>query len=123
MDFDQQSFEGRLNIYKPQFFKDNIDLVKLVQELMTEEVTVQYQRIERVAMKKRYFASRQRTRSLLRIMRKDRISTDEKIGVLRNELAVYHNNKEFLKFTNMGDILNKHLEMSLSVEILSKSEL
>lgn len=123
MDFDQQSFEGRLNIYKPQFFKDNIDLVKLVQELMTEEVTVQYQRIERVAMKKRYFASRQRTRSLLRIMRKDRISTDEKIGVLRNELAVYHNNKEFLKFTNMGDILNKHLEMTLSVEILSKSEL
>jgi hypothetical protein len=123
MDFDQQSYEGRVNIYKPQFYKDNIELVKLVQELMSKEVTGQYQRIERVALKKRYYASRQRTRSLLRIMRKDRISTDANIKVLRNELAVYHNDNDFLKFTNMGDILNKHLEKSLNVEILSKSEL
>ena len=119
MDFDQQSFEGRKNIYKPQFFKDNIELVKLVQEVMTEEVTNQYQRIERVAMKKRYLASRQRTRSLLRIMRKDKISTAKNIAVLRTELAEYHKDEEFLKYTNMGDILNKHLEKSLNVEILS----
>tara|TARA_B110000285_G_scaffold233345_1_gene306898 strand:- start:2252 stop:3304 length:1053 start_codon:yes stop_codon:yes gene_type:complete len=123
MDFDQQSYEGRKNIYKPQFYKDNIELVKLVQELMTEEVTGHYQRIERVAMKKRYFASRQRTRSLLRVMRKDRISTNENIAVLRDELSVHHNEKEFIKFTNMGDILNLHLEKSLNVDILSKPTL
>jgi hypothetical protein len=120
MDFDQQSFEGRINIYKPQFYKDNIELVDLVKELMTEEVISQYQRIERVAMKKRYFAARQRTRSLLRIMRKDRISTDKNIDVLRNELAMYHKDEEFLRFKNMGDILNRHLEKSLNVNILSK---
>ena len=123
MDFDQQSFEGRKNIYKPQFYKDNFELVKLVQELMTEEVTKQYQRIERVAMKKRFFASRHRTRSLLRIMRKDRISTNANIEVLRSELAAHHNDDSFLNFKNMGDILNRHLERSLNVEILSKSEL
>jgi hypothetical protein len=123
MDFDQQSFEGRKNIYKPQFYKDNIELVKLVQDTMSLEVAGQYQRIERVAMKKRYFASRHRTRSLLRVMRKDRISTSENIDVLRRDLAEHHHDDKFLEFTNMGDILNRHLEKSLNVEILSKAEL
>jgi hypothetical protein len=121
MDFDQQSFEGRKNIYKPQFYKDNLELVNLVQELMSEEVVAQYQRIERVYMKKRFFASRRRTRSLLRIMRKDRISTKKNIETLRSELAVHHNDPIFLEFTNMGDILNAHLEKSLNIEILSKA--
>lgn len=120
MDFDQQSYEGRMNIYKPQFYKDNIELVNLVQELMKEDVVKQYQRIERVAMKKRFFASRQRTRSLLRIMRKDRISSNENMAVLRSELSKYHNDHEFLNCRNMGDILNRHLEKSLSINILSK---
>ena len=122
MDFDQQCYEGRKNIYKPQFYKGNIALVELVQELMTEEVAKQYQRIERVAMKKRYLASRQRTKSLLRIMRKDRISSKENINILRKELSDYHNDKDFLKFTNMGDILNRHMERMLKVDILSKSD-
>jgi len=123
MDFDQQSFEGRKNIYKPQFYKGNMALVNLVQELMSEEVSSQYQRIERVSMKKRFLASRQRTRSLLRIMRKDRISTDNNINILRNELAAHHNDNDFLKYTNMGDILNRHIEKMLNVDILTKSEL
>jgi hypothetical protein len=123
MDFDQQCFEGRKNIYRPQFFKGNMALVELVQELMSEQVIYQYQRYERVAMKKRYFSSRQRTRSLLRIMRKDRISTDKNIKQLGNDLAEHHNDNDFLKFTNMGDILNRHLEKMLTVDILTKSEL
>ena len=72
-------------------------------------------------MEKRFFASRRRTRSLLRIMRKDRISTKKNIETLRSELAVHHNDPIFLEFTNMGDILNAHLEKSLNIEILSKA--
>lgn len=121
MDFDQQSFEGRMNIYKPQFYKDNLALVQLVQELMKEDVVGQYQRIERVAMKKRFFASKHRTRSLLRKMRKDRISTLKNIESLGKDLAKHHNDARFLTFNNMGDILNAHLEKSLNVEILSKA--
>ena len=121
MDFDQQSFEGRKNIYKPQFYKDNLELVELVQELMTDEVIQQYQRIEKVAMKKRYFASRQRTRSLLRIMRKDKISTNENIETLRKELSKHHNEPVFLNYNNMGDILSRHLENTLSIDVLSRN--
>ena len=49
MDFDQQSFEGRKNIYLPQYYKDNIELVALAQELMSTEVAEQYMKQERVA--------------------------------------------------------------------------
>ena len=121
MDFDQQSFEGRMNIYRPQFYKDNIELVKLVQEVMSIEMATQYQRIERVAMKKRFFASKRRTRSLLRIMKKDIISTKKNVEVLKSELAVFHKNNSFLELKTMGDLLNKHLEISLKIEILSKA--
>ena len=122
MDFDQQSFEGRKNIYRPQFYKDNIDLVKLVQEVMSIEMAEQYQRIERVAMKRRFSASKRRTRSLLRIMRKDTLSTKKNIELLRSELGAFHKDDSFLELKSMGDILNKHLELSLNINILSKAK-
>lgn len=119
MDFDQQSYEGRKNIYKPQFFKDNIELVKLTSELLTIDVANQYCRMERVAMKKRYYSSRQRTKSILRRMKKDKISTPENTIQLKNDLAKHHNDDAFLNFTNMGDILNLHIELSLGIKILT----
>lgn len=122
MDFDQQSFESRVNIYKPQFYKDNIALVDLAQELMSVRVVNQYRRMERVAMKKRYYSMPQRTKSLLRRMKKDTISTKENIENLAKELAKHHGDNRFIGMTNMGDLLNLHLEISLSLQILSRSE-
>lgn len=121
MDFDQQSFEARQNIYKPQFYKDNIELVELAQELMSVEVANQYRRMERVAMKKRYSASPQRTKSLLRRMKKDNISTPTNISRLCDDLSKYHNDERFLKMKNMGDVLTLHLEKSLGIKILSNT--
>lgn len=120
MDFDQQSYEGRKNIYKPQFFKDNYAIVKLVIELFTDELIKQYTRMERVAMKKRYLSAKQRTKSLLRKMKKDKISSFVNVLQLRKELGKHHNTKVFENCNSMGDILNLHLEMSLGVQILSE---
>lgn len=117
MDFDQQSYEGRKNIYLPQYFKDNIELVELAQELMGPEIAGQYMKQERAAMKKRYLASKQRTKSLLRRMSKDTISTKENISCLAQELAKYHNNNGFLEMKNMGDILTLHLELKLGIKV------
>ena len=121
MDFDQQSFEGRVNIYKPQFYKDNKELVALAQELITTNTANQYAREERVAMKKRYLASRQRTKSLLRRMKKDQISSNQNILTLRKQMAKFHQNEKFLSAKSMGDILNWHLELSLGTLILSSA--
>jgi hypothetical protein len=117
MDFDQQSYEGGKNIYKPQFYKDNIELVQLAQELMSTEMAEQYMRQERVAMKKRYLAARQRTKSLLRRMKRDRISTTENVVRLREDLAQFHRDDRFLVLNYMGEILTLHLELSLRIQL------
>lgn len=118
MDFDQQSYEGRKNIYLPQYFKDNIELVNLAQELMSKEIAEQYMKQERVAMKKRYLAAKQRTKSLLRRMNRDTISSKENIQTLKCELSKYHSNDKFLSLKNMGDILTLHIELKLNIKIL-----
>ena len=120
MDFDQQSYEGRINLYKPQFYKDNLELVKLVQELMTHDVALQYQKMERVAMKRRYMASRRRTQSLLRHMIKDKLTIPENLERMKLDLADYHKDQRFLAVNSVGAILNLHLERMLNIQILSK---
>jgi hypothetical protein len=119
MDFDQQSYEGRLNIYKPQFYKDNIELVKLAQELMSVETAEQYRKMERVAMKKRLSTYKNRAKSLLRRMSKEQISDPERVKNLGEELAKHHNTEAFSSMTTMAGLLNLHLEMSLGVKILN----
>ena len=119
IDFDQQSYEGRKNMYLPQFYKDNIELVVLVQELFIPSVIDQYQKEERTVMRKRFLASKTRTKSLLRRMKKDKISSPEYIKNLAKELSEYHNTDEFLTLKTMGDILVLHLEKKLSIKIFS----
>lgn len=117
MDFDQQSFEGRKNIYLPQFFKDNIELVNLASELMSKETVAQYQKVETVAMKKRFLATKQRTKSLLRKLKLDRISTLEHVTQLKNDLNIHHKDERFLTCNNMGEILVLQLEIQLEIKI------
>ena len=117
MDFDQQSFEGRKNIYLPQFYKDNIDLVNLAAELMNEKSVLQYQRQENVAMKKRFLSTKQRTKSLLRKLKLDRISTKEHVTQLRNDLYKHHKDERFLECKSMGEILIVQLENQLQIKI------
>jgi hypothetical protein len=120
MDFDQQSYEGRLNLYKPQFYKDNFALVKLVQELMTTDVALQYQKLERVAMKKRYMAAKQRTKSLLRHMIKDKLTIPANLEQMKKELAKFHKEPRFETLNSVGALLNLHLEKMLNIYILTK---
>ncbi|MFD0963780.1 hypothetical protein [Pseudofulvibacter geojedonensis] len=117
IDFDQQSYEGRKSLYLPQYFRDNIKLVNHAQEMLLPEISNQYAREERVAMRKRFLASRQRTKSLLRKMRRDNISTIEHINRLKKELGAYHKNEEFKNCKNMGEILTLHLEQKLGIKI------
>lgn len=117
MDFDQQSYEGRKNMYLPQYYKDNLSLVNLARELLTDKMAQQYMKQERVAMKKRFLAAKPRTKSLLRRMKKDVISSKENIDTLKKEFAEYYNNPQFLNFTTMGEILTLHIETKLGIKI------
>ncbi|MEM9050774.1 MAG: hypothetical protein AAGC47_01875 [Bacteroidota bacterium] len=114
IDFDQQSYEGRKTIYLPQYFKDNIELVNLATEMLSNEVADQYRREEHMAMRKRYQAAPLRMRSLISRMRNDTISDKGRVDTLKRDLAKHHDDNTFLVFTNMADILVKHLEHQLS---------
>ncbi len=117
MDFDQQSYEGRKNLYFPQYYKDNRTMVELAQELMTPEIAERYASQERAALKKRIYAARQRTKSLLRRMRLETLSTLEHIEQLKGELATFYKDDSFLECKSMGEILIKNIESRLGVTI------
>jgi hypothetical protein len=117
MDFDQQSYEGRKSIYLPQYYKDNVLIVELCMELLTDNVAQQYKKEERVAMRKRFIAHKQRAKSLLRRLSKDKISSNENIETLRGDLAQFHKNPAFHNCGTMGEILILHIEHQLNIKI------
>ena len=105
MDFDQQSFEGNLKVYFPQYFKENYPFVKMVEENLQKESVEQYKKEERAAIARRLRGSQERIGDLLACMLKDNISTPEKIKQLKLDLVKYTNDKNFKKCTSMGEIL------------------
>ena len=113
IDFDQQCYEGRKNLYLPQFFKDNLPYVQVAAETMTAKTVEQYKIEERVQTGRRIKDSRHRLKSLLDCMALDEISTQEKTDTLKQELADYHRLPDFLDCKNMGEILELHLNRLL----------
>jgi hypothetical protein len=113
IDFDQQSYEGRKNLYLPQFFKENQPLVELVLKHLNPKSIEQYQAEEKTMMTFRLVSSRYRIMELLDIMDDDAISKAEKITQLKASLAAHFNNSNYLKAKTMGQLLKTHLKQSL----------
>lgn len=118
IDFDQQSYEGRKNMYLPQFFKENHSFVELTSKHLNKDSIEQYQTEERTMMAFRLASTRYRMMELLNIMSKDIISTSEKMKQLRNELSTYFNNPAFLKCTSMGQVVKLNLKQTLRKNLL-----
>ncbi|HMH20516.1 MAG TPA: hypothetical protein VK563_02015 [Puia sp.] len=113
IDFDQQSYEGRKNLYVPQFFKENNEFVELCLRHLNKESMEQYQTEERTMMAFRVASSRFRLMDLLNIMTSDHISTPEKLQQLRTELAGFFESGAFLKCRSMGQLVKRQLKQTL----------
>lgn len=113
IDFDQQSYEGRKNLYLPQFFKENVELVSLCSKYLNKESIDQYQAEERTMMAFRVASTRFRLMELLNIMARDKISTPEKLSQLTTELGQYFHNPAFNKCTSMGQLVKRQLKQTL----------
>jgi hypothetical protein len=119
IDFDQQSYEGRKNLYLPQFFKENRPLVDTVLQFLDKNSIAQYQAEERTMMTFRLVSSRYRIKALLDIMSADHISTPEKLAQLKTELAAHFNNAEtFGKAKTMGQLVKRQLKQTLQKNLL-----
>lgn len=117
IDFDQQCYEGRMRLYMPQFFKENLPLVKMGMDLINQKTVEQYQNEERSLIARRLIRSRYRVKDLIDCMEEDSISTSEKVRQLAKDLAQYHGNPDFLECGNMGALLKLHLKQSLQKHI------
>jgi hypothetical protein len=111
IDFDQQCYEGKKNLYLPHLFKENKFFVDIGIKHMNVETMQQYQQEERTMMAKRLKRANKRTARLLDAMCGDRLSTPDKESNLKKELSVHYNHPAFLKCRNMGDIIRISLEL------------
>lgn len=119
IDFDQQSYEGRKNLYLPQFFKENKAFVDLSLKHLNKDSIAQYQAEERTLMTFRLASARYRIKELLDIMSKDNISTPEKLLQLKTELGQhYGNNPMFFRCRSMGQLTKRNLKQTLQKNLL-----
>ncbi|MCX6319521.1 MAG: hypothetical protein NTW29_19750 [Bacteroidetes bacterium] len=118
IDFDQQSYEGRKNLYLPQFFKENNEFVNLCLSHLNKESIAQYQFEERTMITFRLVSSRYRIKTLLDIMTRDTISTPEKTAQLKDELNQYLQTTIFSRCRTMGDIVKNQLKNRLQKHLL-----
>ncbi|WP_034040999.1 hypothetical protein [Wocania ichthyoenteri] len=110
IDFDQQSYEGKFNIYRPQFFKENIKMVELVSGIIQKPSIDQYKIEERSILVKRLKSFHKRINRLLKCMIEDSISKDENIDSLKMKVFEHTQDVNFKRSKNMGQILKYSLE-------------
>jgi len=118
IDFDQQSYEGRKNLYLPQFFKENYPFVDLTLSHLNKASIEQYQFEERTLITFRLASSRYRIKELMDIMGTDEISTPHKIDQLKKELNEQLHTSVFNKCKSMGQIVKTHMKKILQKNLL-----
>lgn len=105
IDFDQQCYEGNLQIYRPQFFKENDVIMKIIKEKLEINSVNQYKIEERSILAKRILSSRGRTKEVINCMIRDNISEKEKINLLSRQIYELTGDKNFKMAKGMGEIM------------------
>ena len=114
VDFDQQTYEPALEIYRPHLFPDNKPVDELVRTHLNIPTIVQYRQEERSQTARRIRAEERRYHALLYTMSKTPIAPEEHVAALAAGLDQYHRCSEFAGSANMADLLKKHLDRMLS---------
>jgi hypothetical protein len=109
MDFDQQCYNGRLNFYRPQFFKENNELVFFCTKHLNMATSLQYQREEQSHIYRRIQLGHNRFETLLASMRATDLSTPAKVKQLRSALSEFYKHPAFEACDSMGEIVSVNL--------------
>ncbi len=117
IDFDQQCYEGRLEVYRPHLFPDNKPVEELVRAHLNVPTIVQYRQEERSQTARRIQAESRRYTALLSTMRRTEVAPTANIVALAAELDAYHECRDFSGATTMADLLVRHLQRLLTDQI------
>ncbi len=116
IDFDQQCYEGNIDVYHSYKFPDNVPINEMVKNVLNRETIRQYQKEERAQMARRARAEIRRFTGLLRAIRKDDISPKENVEALRTSLDEHHGTTHFSKYDTMGELTAAHIRYILKNE-------
>jgi len=109
IDFDQQSYEGKRQVYLPQYFKQNNPIIFLGIKCMSRETVRQYQLEERSLIRRRVKSASHRLNDLLAAMTSDEIAPHEHVAQLSKELGEYYGTSTFLRCRRMGELVSEQL--------------
>tara|TARA_R110002012_G_scaffold56123_10_gene143757 strand:+ start:36056 stop:37132 length:1077 start_codon:yes stop_codon:yes gene_type:complete len=105
IDFDQQCYEGKIKVYRPQFFKENKVMVDLVQSKLTIDSVNQYIVEERSIIAKRILSWGRRLKRLLDVCKEDAIAPTENMEMLKTQLLELTGDINFRDSKTMGEVL------------------
>jgi len=117
IDFDQQSYEGKIQAYLPHFFPDNKKVVDLCGQILNLQTIRQYQVEERTLIARRLNFSKEQVIRLTEAMRFGELSLPEKTQELKAGLRKFHKDDRFLECSNIGDLLVLNLETTLACKL------
>ena len=113
IDFDQQTYEGNLKVYLPQYFKENTVMVNMVLEKLKPNSIEQYRKEVRSQIVKRVTSSQNRFDELISIMKEDNIAPQENVEELKTALRKLTYDVNFKYCTTMGDIIETGIKFVL----------
>ncbi|MBL8970996.1 MAG: hypothetical protein JNK56_10470 [Myxococcales bacterium] len=111
IDFDQQSHEGRCNVYMPKYYAQNNAIIFLAIRCMTPESVRQYQEEEHTLLRHRARAEHEALGELLGVMAEDELAPRDNVVRLRQELAHHHRDDRFLGCETMGELVAASLSL------------
>jgi hypothetical protein len=109
IDFDQQSYEGKRQVYLPQYFKQNNPIIFLGFRRMSRETVRQYQIEERSLIRRRVKSATHRLDDLLSVMATDEIAPREHVTRLAGELGEHYGTRSFARCSHMGELVIEQL--------------
>ncbi len=110
IDFDQQCFEGKLKVYRPQFFKENFEMVEMVRKKLQNHSIDQYKIEERSIVAKRILSSGKRIKKLVAICKGDKISNPVNVKMLREQIYEITYDPKLMRCRTMGQVLGNALD-------------
>ena len=113
IDFDQQCYEGNLQIYRPQFFQENKRIIDIIKDKLQKSSVDQYKIEERSIIAKRILSSIQRSKKILKCMMADNISKKENIKLLSHQIYSLTRDENFKNSSNMGEIMKASFDYVL----------
>lgn len=110
IDFDQQSHEGKPQVYRLESLPENDALTRMMHDVLPAASIDQYVKEERALLAKRAASEHERLRELLTCMQGDQLSTEGKVHELKSALHQLTGDVNFKRASGMGDILQAALD-------------